>query len=117
MTWVKLSDDFGPRMAAYQVSDAAFRTHVEALNWCMFRLNDGVIPVGELIRFLESPNWSAAVDELIDIGLWSMNEGNQTLSVHFGMEWQRTPEQVEKERAATAARVAKHRAKKESDEA
>lgn len=116
MTWLKLSDDFSRDMAFHRVSDAAFRTHVEALNRCMFRLNEGVIQVNELNRFLESPLWSQSVDELIDKGLWSMNEDDDSFTVHHAMEYQRTPDQVAKEREGNKERQRRRREGRTQDE-
>ncbi len=41
--WLKLSDDFGVDCARVGLSDAAFRTHTEALLWIMSRENGPMI--------------------------------------------------------------------------
>lgn len=74
MTWTKLSDDFGDSCAG--LSDAAFRSHVEALIWTMRREGGGYIASRDVKRFAESPHAEMAVAELVACGWWSI-EGRQ----------------------------------------
>ncbi len=62
MTWAKLSDSFGDEVAG--LSDAAFRTHVEALLWTMRRETDGHLAERDVRRFAETADPAAAVQEL-----------------------------------------------------
>lgn len=108
MTWTKLSDDFSDQCHA--LSDAAFRTHVEALVWIMRRETGGYIDAREVKRFAESPHAEAAVDELVSVGWWSFER--QGYRVHHHMEHQPEPDVIAKRREDTAHRVRKHRRKK-----
>lgn len=109
MTWLKLSDDFAEDCARVELSDAAFRTHVEVLLWCMRRENGGCISVRDLIRSAESQDVEAAVEELIAYGFWEANENGWRVLHH--MEHQPEPDLIAKRRASTAERVRKHRRK------
>ena len=68
MTWVKLGDEYP--VAARTLSDAAFRTHTEALCWSASRLLDLQIPKHELRRFAETADPDTAVEELVNAAWW-----------------------------------------------
>ncbi|GAB3278367.1 hypothetical protein GCM10027449_18460 [Sinomonas notoginsengisoli] len=78
MTWTRLSDDFVDRPKVLGLSDAAFRTHVEALVWCNRQLTDGVLPADPALlgRILSHPE---AIPELVAAGLWVHAEGTYIL--------------------------------------
>ena len=67
----RLSTDFVDDLR--EVSDAAFRLHVEALVWSNKHGLDLRIPKGDLDRTTQAP---AAAQELIDAGLWFEIEGH-----------------------------------------
>jgi len=74
MTWTKLSDDFGDQCAS--LSDAAFRTHVEALIWTMRRETGGYLSTRDVTRLAESLHSDMAAAELVQAGYWSIeNDG------------------------------------------
>lgn len=108
MTWTKLSDDFSDDCRA--LSDAAFRTHTEALIWSMRRETGGYLEAREVRRFAESPHADAAVDELIACGWWSIERQGYRINHH--MEHQPEPDLIATRRALTADRVKRHRRKK-----
>jgi len=108
VTWTKLSDDYSDDCR--ELSDAAFRTHTEALIWIMRRETGGYIDANEIRRFAESPHASVAVDELVATGWWSIER--QGYRVHHHMEHQPEPDLIARRRAATADRVKRHRRKK-----
>lgn len=108
MTWTKLSDDFSDE--CHTLSDAAFRTHVEALIWVMRRETGGHIDSRDLKRFAESPHADMAVTELVACGWWSVEA--QGYRVNHHMEHQPEPDLIAKRRELTAQRVKKHRRKK-----
>lgn len=97
--WTKLGDEFPDE--ARELSDAAFRTHVEALCWSNRRLLDLVIEKRDLKRFAETDNPDAAVDELVDIGWWQDAGGAWFIGTRFS-EWQRDRSQVEHRREQQA---------------
>jgi hypothetical protein len=79
--WTKLGDDFPDDAAREELSDAAVRTHVEALCWSNRLLRDGRIPKRELHRFAFSEAASDAVAELVAAGWWA-DDGTAWLLLH-----------------------------------
>jgi len=107
--WLKLSDDFGELCARLNLSDAAFRTHVEGMAWAMQRENGGEIHENEVKRFAESDQYQIAVDELVNKDCWSANEKGFLIKLH--MEHQVEPEVINARRNANARRQRKSRYK------
>ena len=108
MVWAKLNDAYGDESAT--LSDAAFRTHTEALCWAMRRLTEGRITHRDLRRFAETKDPEAAVAELLDIDWWTDHpDGDGSWLILHDMDYQRTKDQVEADRAATADRQRKWR--------
>jgi len=107
MTWAKLSDTYGDECST--LSDAAFRTHTEAIVWTMRREAGGYFDAREVKRFGESPHVDMAVAELVACGWWSI-EG-QGYRVNHHMEHQPEPEIVQKRRADAAERQRRKRYK------
>ena len=108
MTWTKLSDDFADQCSS--LSDAAFRTHAEALIWTMRRETAGYITAQDIRRFAESPHAEMAVQELVACGWWSID--GQGYRVNHHMEHQPEPDLIAKRRELGAERQRKHRRKK-----
>lgn len=98
MTWVKTGDEWVDDAA--DLSDAAVRTHLDALHWNARRLLDLHIPKRDLMRFAFSPNAAAAIDELIACHWW-IDEGTSWYLAHRP-EWQLSREQVERRRNQNA---------------
>jgi hypothetical protein len=109
MTWLKLSDDYADELARFGLSDAAFRTHTEALGWVMRRETGGQITDRDVSRFAESRDVSRAIPDLCDLGLWERTPGGYTVRHH--MEHQPEPDVLAARRTATAKRVQRHRRK------
>lgn len=110
MTWLKLSDDFPDALARVGLSDAAFRTHVEALCWVMRRETGGRLSERDVRRACESTEVAHAVDELVDAGFWDRTPDGYVVAHH--MEHQIEPEVLLHRRAQNAARQRRHRRKK-----
>lgn len=92
MTWTKLGDEFLPESA--ELSDAAYRTHTEALQWSSFRLLDLRIPKRDLKRFAETRgDLAGAVAELIAMSWWTDEGDHYWIGMRFP-EWQRDRLQV-----------------------
>jgi len=80
MTWTKLSDDFGDD--CWELSDAAYRLHVEGLLWSNRKLLDLRIPKSDMRRgWAKHPE---AVGELLSVGWWK-SEGDHYLIVHHAV--------------------------------
>ena len=91
MTWTKLGDEFPDEAAP--LSDAAFRTHVEALGWSNRRLLDLTIRKGDVKRFAETADPAAAIDELVAAGWWEVRGEFYWIGCKFP-DWQRDRAQV-----------------------
>lgn len=77
MTWTRLSDDFSDD--CWQLSDAAFRLHVEALVWSNRKLLDCVLLKDDVRRWAKRPE---AVEELVEAGWWTDNGDSYTIRHH-----------------------------------
>jgi hypothetical protein len=111
VSWLKLSDTYHRELARLGLSDAAFRTHTEALNGVMDMESGGLLDVFDLPAYCHSRDRDRAVQELLDHGLW-VRESDTVYRIVHHMEWQVEPEVLEARRAADAARQARARAKK-----
>lgn len=96
MAWTKLSDDFSDDCET--LDDAAFRLHVEGLNWSNRKLLDCLIPKDHLRRFATNPD---AVHKLLTVGWWKDVDGHYEI-VHHAV-YQRSRDAV-LARQATARR-------------
>lgn len=106
MTWTKLGEEFGD--AARKLSDAAFRTHVEALMWSNRRLQDLLIDPDDIRRFAETKHPEEAVAELVDAGWWKDEGEGWFIGCKFD-DWQLEKTVVDARREQTALRQRRHR--------
>ncbi len=106
MTWTKLGEEFGD--AARKLSDAAFRTHVEALMWSNRRLLDLLIDPDDIRRFAETKHPEEAVAELVDAGWWRDEGEGWFIGCKFD-DWQLESTVVEVRREQSALRQRRHR--------
>lgn len=106
MTWTKFGEEFGD--AARDLSDAAFRTHVEAIMWSNRRLTDLCIKRTEVKRFAETDDPDKAITELVDAGWWKENPSGWYIGCRFP-EWQLESTVIEARREQTALRQRRHR--------
>jgi hypothetical protein len=89
VTWTKISDDFSDD--CWELSDAAYRLHVDGLNWSNRKLLDcrlGKDP-DEMRRWTKRPEAAA---ELLALGWWT-DEGDHYRIRHHAL-YQRTREEV-----------------------
>lgn len=105
MTWTKLSDDFSDQCR--DLTDAAFRTHVEGLLWTMRRETGGQISHRDLLRFAECADPETAVAELVAVGWWSTTPGGWQIQHH--MEHQPEPDVIDARRRLAAERQRRKR--------
>lgn len=72
MTWTKTGSEFPDDLANIAISDAAYRTHHEAITWLyVVERTDCLIPKGLVRRFAVSESYEAAIKELVAHGLWT----------------------------------------------
>lgn len=113
MSWTKLGDEFADDADRLGLTDAAVRTHVDALMWSNRRLLDLRIPKRDLARFAFSPDAEAAAKDLEAAGWW-LDEG-ETWLLAYHPEWQQTREQVEAQRADMRERQERSRRHRAGD--
>lgn len=107
MVWLKVTDKYPVNCAP--LSDAAFRTHTESLCRAMEYLNRGHITRRDLMRYAETSDPYAAAEELVVKGFWVEHPSGDGWLIVRDMDYQRSPEKVEADRAATARRQARYR--------
>jgi hypothetical protein len=105
--WLKNSDDYPEDCARAGLSDAAYRTHHEALCWVMRRENGGHISKRDVQRFAESDLADEAVEDLVACGFWRAVAGGY--EVVFHLEHQPEPDVIQARREAAAERQRRHR--------
>jgi hypothetical protein len=113
MTWTKLSDDFGDDCARVELSDAAFRTHVEGLLWTMRRGTGGRLARRDVDRLAETDAPISAVKELVDVGFWRETENG--FDVVHAIGDQVEPHVVEHRRRLAAERKKRQRLHEAND--
>lgn len=99
MTWTKLGSEWPDE--ARDLSDAAYRLHVDALCYSNRRGIDLDLPKRDLPRFAEVADAEAAARELVDRGLWEDRRDHWWIGCRFP-EWQRTRSQVDGKRKTDA---------------
>jgi hypothetical protein len=112
MTWTRLGDDFS--YEARGLTDAEFRTHVEALCWSNQRGLDLVVPKRDLRRFGESADIEVASAGLVAKGWWEDRGDYWHIGLRFP-EWQVERAVVEQRREAGALYSRRHRMHKAGD--
>jgi hypothetical protein len=106
MAWTKLGDEFADE--AWQLPDAAWRTHVEALLWSGRLGLDLVIPKRHLRRFAFTADPEAAAAELCAAGWWKDDGDFWDVSLRFA-DWQVERAVVEQRREGAALRKRRQR--------
>ncbi len=99
MTWTKFGEEWPDE--ARDLTDAAFRTHSEALCWSNRRGLDLMIPKRDLKRFAETDDPDTAVKTLIVQGWWQDCGDKWFIGVRFA-DWQLESTVVEKRRQQSA---------------
>jgi hypothetical protein len=112
VTWTKLGDEFAGETIS--LSDAAFRTHVEALMWSNYRLLDLAVPKRDIKRFAETVDPDQAVKELVEAGWWEDHGAVWWIGCRFP-DWQRDRVQVQHRRAQWSVQKRRQRRHKLGD--
>lgn len=110
MSWFKIDDNFWSHPKTVGLSSDAVALWVRAGSYCGNHLTDGVVPrhIMAMIQGTES-----AARELVEAGMWLDHIDGWVF--HDWHAYQPTRAKVESERAKTKERVAKHRAKSDTD--
>lgn len=97
MPWANVDENFPEHPKVDGLSDLAFRLHVSGICYCARHLTDGLIPADKVPRLV--PRFrKAALQELVDKGIWYWHESIETYEVHDYLDWNRSRAQVEAER-------------------
>jgi hypothetical protein len=107
MTWLKLPDEFDDQCE--DLSDSAYRLHVNALVWVMRRELGPRFPKRKLRLFAQTTDPDTDVTELVSRGFWL--DLISDYEVVYGMEHQPEPEVLAKRRADAAERQRRYRRK------
>jgi hypothetical protein len=112
VTWTKLGDEFSDE--ARDLSDAAYRTHVDALCWSNRRQLDLVIPKRDLRRFGETDDPDTAAKELVHGGWWEDRGDAWWIGCRFA-DWQQESVVIAKRREQSATTTRRSRLHKVGD--
>lgn len=117
MTWTKLGDEFTAECGNVELSDAAFRTHVELIAW-LYRVEqmDLHIPKSRLSKVLESDHADSAMRELLAQGWYRSHDKHYELLHHADVVRQSIAAQ-QKARATSKRTSQKYREKQAQESA
>ena len=113
MAWFKVDDKFHSHRKRKKADLEAVGLWTVCGSWASDQLTDGFIP-DYIAEDFGGRNWRRSVDRLVASGLWVSGSqgGDEGWWFHQFLERNPSREQVEADRAKTAARVANFRAKK-----
>jgi hypothetical protein len=120
VTWVRFDDQFADSPKMEQVGPIAGWLHVAAICYSARHLLDGVIPQAKARRLADIPSPAKHIRALVAAGAWhEPGHGCDRCApcpdghylIHDYLEYQRSREEVEAERAAARERMAKRRRK------
>lgn len=84
MTWTKTGTEFPGDCAAVELSDAAYRTHHEVIQWLYDREEYRCkIARHRVLKIAESEKAEAAIRELVAVGFWK-DHGTELEVIHQG---------------------------------
>lgn len=83
MTWTKLGDEFSDECANHGLTDAAYRTHVEAIGF-VYRVEASDLRIGKKMirRFAGSEDYEQAIKVLVALDWWRDHGGYYELIHH-----------------------------------
>jgi hypothetical protein len=115
MTWSKTGESFCDDLALAGLSDAAYRTHHEAISW-IYRVEamNLRIPQNLVRRFAGSRDYEDAIRELVSAGFWADSDDVYVIVHHAAIIRQSITAQIQK-RAADAERQRRKRAREAQD--
>ena len=112
MTWTKKGAEFTDECARAALSDAAYRTHDEAIAWLyLVEATDCRIPKRLMPRIAVSLDWELAVKELVTLRFWR-DRGEFWEVVHHADVIRQSIAAQRNKRSGDAKRQREHRRKK-----
>jgi hypothetical protein len=112
--WVRLDESFADHPKIERVGPLAAWLHVAALCYCARHLTDGALPKAKAHRLADIPDPAEHVAALLREGLWT--EDGSAYVLHDYLDYQPSRQDVEAERSAARARMAKKRSAARSPE-
>jgi hypothetical protein len=97
MPWANIDDQFPDHPKVAGLSDAAFRLHVVGICYCNRHMTNGKIDRDEVPRLVRRFK-KAALEELIDKGIWYDRNGVGIYEIHDFLQWNRSREDIVSER-------------------
>lgn len=121
MTWRKTGEEFDNECAHVDMTDAAYRTHVEGIGYVYsVGAMDCLIPKRRLAKIANSDETAEAVKELVALGFWIDRDDAYEVAHHGDVIRQSLVAQGKKldrdKRAAKAYRDRKSKEKEEPDQ-
>jgi hypothetical protein len=115
VTWTKTGAEFPDDAYHVELSDAAYRTHHEAVTY-LYKIErtDCYIRTDEVRRFAGSPHAEMAVTDLVNVGWWRV-KGQGYEVVHHGDVIRASIVTQQKKRAASKATSKRYRAAKSAE--
>jgi hypothetical protein len=98
MSWTKIDDGFYDHPKVLEAGNEAIGLFCRVLSYCGKQLTDGFTPE-RVAAFLGKRR---AIDKLVEVGLWECVEGGY--QVHDYLDYNRSREDVEADRAGNAER-------------
>ena len=117
VTWSKYGAEFWDDLANVGLSDAAARTHAEAIGW-IYRVEQTELTIGRHLvrRFAGSSAWQSAVVELVSAGYWRESDGAYEIVHHADViRASIAAQQVKRDRDKRAARAYRKRVSADVD--
>ena len=107
MTWTKLGQEYNDELAVLRLSDAAYRTHTEAIGW-LYRVEEMSLLIAKHLvrRFASTVDPDAAIAELVTAGCWGDAGGSWQVVHHAEVVRQSIVAQQKKRRRDTHAQRA-----------
>lgn len=102
MSWIYLDDGFADHPKILAITDGALRLHIAALCYAGRHLTDGHVPAEVVGRRI------SIADRLVKADLWDVDPAGGW-RIHDYLDYQRSSEQVRKDRAAATARQRRNR--------
>jgi hypothetical protein len=111
MTWPKYGTEFVPQCADADLSDAAFRTHVEAIAY-LYQVENPSLEIrkSRMRNVAHSEDWQNGIAELVVKGLWSESADAYQVVHHADVIRQSLVAQ-QKARETSKRTSARHRSK------
>lgn len=115
MAWARIDDSILDHPKILEAGEDARDLLIASIIWCNRHLTDGRIPKAALPVLSQKKTVKKNAEALVRVGLWE--DHGSYWQVHDYLDWNPSREEVEKQRAASAERMRKSRARRRGDRA